>query len=342
MREVEKMFVESTTDWIKIAELAITFFGGVSITGVAGAVYRRHKERSEHRQSAEYLYERALKLDKRGKTKQAEALYDKAIERDPTLIDALEKSAGYKKSRADYPRIIEAYTRQINLKKDRVRAVDDTLKLIALYEKKAEADPDNPAWLTRLRECHLFLQEHKQAVDDYWHLAKCYAWRGGCRNELGKYEEAIEDGTVAIRLDPKYAIAYNNRGNAKAGLGQYEESIADLDEAIRLDPKDALVYYNRGNAKRKLGKNEDAIKDYDEAIRLDPKDAFGYNNRGNAKDDLGQHEDAIKDYDEAIRLNPKYANAYHNRAIAHEALGNTEQAAADRAKAAELEGSQGL
>ena len=52
--------------------------------------------------------------------------------------------------------------------------------------------------------------------------------------------------TEAIRLDPKYALAYSNRGTAWEAKQEYDRAIADYTEAIRLDPKHALAYNNRG------------------------------------------------------------------------------------------------
>ena len=61
----------------------------------------------------------------------------------------------------------------------------------------------------------------------------------------GRFEEAIAEYDMAIRLDPQLASAYVNRGKAHNELGQYHLAIRDLDEAVRLDPQLILAYYNR-------------------------------------------------------------------------------------------------
>ena len=61
------------------------------------------------------------------------------------------------------------------------------------------------------------------------------------------YDKAIADYNESIRLDPKYAIAYNNRGDAWYHKKEYDKAIADFNEAIRLDPKTAVAYSNRGS-----------------------------------------------------------------------------------------------
>lgn len=118
----------------------------------------------------------------------------------------------------------------------------------------------------------------------------------------GHLEEAISEYDEAIRLDPQFAVAYNNRGNAYAGLGQYEKAIADLDEAIRLRPKVALAYNNRGNAYNNLRKFKRAIQDLDEAIRLDPQLTEAYAGRALAYIFLSKHVDAQQDIERAVEL----------------------------------------
>jgi len=110
-------------------------------------------------------------------------------------------------------------------------------------------------------------------------------------------------------------MAYNNRGNAYSELKQYEEAIEDYSKAIELNPNDAEAYNNRGTAYDELQHQEEAIGDYSKAIELDPNDAEAYNNRGNAYGELQHQEEAIGDYNKAIELNPNLAVAYLNRGV---------------------------
>jgi tetratricopeptide (TPR) repeat protein len=145
----------------------------------------------------------------------------------------------------------------------------------------------------------------------------------------GEYDKAIADFTEAIRLDPKYALAYANRGAAYVNKGDSDKAIADCTEAIRLDPKYALAYANRGAAYGTKGETDKAIVELTEAIRLDPKDAEVFNKRGVAHLIKGEHDKAIADYTEAIRLNPRDVGAYYSRGSAYCDKGDYDKAVTD-------------
>ena len=82
---------------------------------------------------------------------------------------------------------------------------------------------------------------------------------------------AISDFNDAIRLDPKYALAYNNRGFAWSVKKDHDKAIADFDEAIRLDPKYAVAYSSRGDAWYNK-KNYDKVRT--DSASLTPKGDF--------------------------------------------------------------------
>ena len=66
-----------------------------------------------------------------------------------------------------------------------------------------------------------------------------------CSRETG--DVAIAACTRAINSGAgRPSINYNNRGEAYRGKGDMDRAIADFTEAIRLDPKYAIAYINRG------------------------------------------------------------------------------------------------
>lgn len=70
--------------------------------------------------------------------------------------------------------------------------------------------------------------------------------RGNEFFEVRQYEEAVEEYTEALRIDPEYAGAYYNRGYAYYLMGRYDRSIADYSKSLRLEPDDVDAYIGRG------------------------------------------------------------------------------------------------
>ncbi|MBX3503819.1 MAG: tetratricopeptide repeat protein [Alphaproteobacteria bacterium] len=122
-------------------------------------------------------------------------------------------------------------------------------------------------------------------------LAAAFYHRGHLRG-FQEADQAVDDLTQAIRLNPWFPAAYLERGNVRAGKRDYESAIADFTAAIRLDPSDAFAFLRRGQAYLARNLPADALNDFEEAIRLNPYSATAYQGRSKAYEDLGQHEKA--------------------------------------------------
>jgi Flp pilus assembly protein TadD len=140
------------------------------------------------------------------------------------------------------------------------------------------------------------------------------AQQGLAAQRVGRLQEAIDDFTKAIQLDPTNEQAYKWRGFAYRSMGQHEQAIADFNQAILLNPKDSRAYSQRAFTYRLEGKNDLAIADFTMAVQLDPTNAYAFNHRGNIYDREGQYEKALNDYIQAIQANPTYIGALNNLA----------------------------
>lgn len=138
----------------------------------------------------------------------------------------------------------------------------------------------------------------------------------------GEYDEAVEQFTMALRLDPAMAMAYYNRGDAHRLKGELDRANADFTEALRLDPDYVMAYVNQGRTLRLQGKHDAAIAAFSKAVEVDPGEADAFNNRGNVHADKGEFDLAIADYVKALELDPKLAPAYINRALAYAKMGD--------------------
>ena len=165
----------------------------------------------------------------------------------------------------------------------------------------------------------------------------------------GDVNLAIQDYNQAIKLNPKFAQAYNNRGVAYDHKGDFDRALQDFDQAIKLKPS-ALTHFNRGNAYLGKIQYDHAIDDYNQAIKLKPDFAAAYDNaagrarwsassswrsptatrrcscrrnklvtlesRGFVFLKMTNFDAAVSDYEAALRHDPTHASALYGRGVA--------------------------
>ncbi|XP_027334180.1 FAM10 family protein At4g22670 isoform X3 [Abrus precatorius] len=84
--------------------------------------------------------------------------------------------------------------------------------------------------------------------------------------------------------------------------GKLEEAIENLTAAILLNPTSAIMYATRASVYIKMKKPNAAIRDANAALEINPDSAKGYKSRGMARAMLGQWEEAAKDLHVASKL----------------------------------------
>ncbi len=85
-----------------------------------------------------------------------------------------------------------------------------------------------------------------------------------------RYNEAVAEYRLALKVYPDYKQAWNNLGSAYRALGRKEKALSAYSRAIKIDPRYALVYYNLGVVYDSAGRYEKALEYYGEAVKYDP------------------------------------------------------------------------
>ncbi|CAN0603693.1 unnamed protein product, partial [Ectocarpus sp. 12 AP-2014] len=121
---------------------------------------------------------------------------------------------------------------------------------------------------------------------------------------LGRFEEAVEQYSKAIRLRPDYADALGNRGHALQSLGHHTESLADYDRAVTLNPNHPELWFYRGKALARLHRPKDALASFDSAIQGKPDYALAHVGRGEALREMKNYRESLDAFETALEHDP--------------------------------------
>lgn len=120
------------------------------------------------------------------------------------------------------------------------------------------------------------LQSYQPASFDPNKTADAYIEDGKKRFEKSDYYGSMLDFTNAIYLRPDYERAFYKRAYSLVNMEKYEEALLDYDMAIKLNSTDAKLFTFRGIAKAKKGDTAGACADikisismgYDKGVRV--------------------------------------------------------------------------
>src|SRR5690606_32471165 len=99
-----------------------------------------------------------------------------------------------------------------------------------------------------------------------------WSLRGAMHAALGKHQEAVNDFTAALRLDPQAAELLNRRGMEQFKLGRIKESIEDFDRYIALRPEQERSHWQRGISYYYAGRYADGAKQFSAYQTYDDND----------------------------------------------------------------------
>jgi putative GTP pyrophosphokinase len=100
--------------------------------------------------------------------------------------------------------------------------------------------------------------------------ALVYKHRGMANFAQSLYQDAIEDFTRSLEMDPSAYKAVYYRGIVKSVLRQYPEAAEDFTLSLKINPYQPFVFYRRGQAYYHLEDYPQALADCESALSLDP------------------------------------------------------------------------
>ncbi len=237
----------------------------------------------------------ALALHQQGKLEQADVLYQRILQTQPSHFDALQLSA--------------------TIAGQQGRAAD----AVVLFERALKINPDHAS---SLNNCGIALEELnrlEQALASYDHALKiepeyAEAWcnRGSALRGLGRTGEALQSFESALRFQPDFVDALLGRAGALRELKRAEEALATYERALVLRPDQPALLVSHGNSLRALKRPLEALASYERVLQLRPDSVEAMSNRGNALRDLKRFPEALACYQGALERHPESVEAHNN------------------------------
>lgn len=223
-----------------------------------------------------------------GDFKRAREAFDASLRFDPSYAQAYAARASVRSQDGDQDGAIEDSTRAITL--------DPTLPT-AFFNRGVA--------FGRKRNWERAAADDRQALT----LAPTLG-NGTAHNNLGsalmaqgKYDEAIEQFSRAIELNPRAAQVYFNRANDRAG--HLDAAISDLNALLKISEHFIKAHYYRAVLLMKKGRDREALADLDTAIRLFPDDPAPLAQRGLLRERMGDLAAAQMDFKRFTELTGK-------------------------------------
>ncbi|XP_012943224.1 uncharacterized protein LOC101857057 [Aplysia californica] len=180
------------------------------------------------------------------------------------------------------------------------------------------------------------LQDISQSIN-YGATAELLTNRGVINQFMGERVMAMQDYQRAIKLDPKYSLAYFNAGNIYFHTRHFKQALSYYSKAKELNPQDESACLNSAITKVLLHDTQGALEDFKTAAKLSPYSAHIFFNRANLYASLQQYDRAEKEYTKAMSLKPDDALMLKRRADVRGKLGRQAEAIEDYRRAVDIQ-----
>jgi len=203
---------------------------------------------------------------------------------------------------------------------------------IGLIQRAIRLNPGAAIYFTSVAFAHRALGQSaaelaafRQAAALAPHVPEAHYNVGVAFDEQRQHADAIAAYRRAIALRPDFAEAHNNLGIALCALGQVAEAIAECRRATEVRPGFAEAYNNLGSALLEDDQLDSAIAAFERAIQLRPDYPEALNNLGNALRLVGRLEEAVAALRRALALRPEFADAKWNLSLVCLLLDHTQE-----------------
>jgi TolB-like protein/tetratricopeptide (TPR) repeat protein len=157
-------------------------------------------------------------------------------------------------------------------------------------------------------------------------LAEGHAALGDLYRKTGRFDEAINEYELALKVDNRHAVAWRGFGQALAELEREGEAEDALSRALELDPDDLVSFSALGGYYFSRARYPQAVVVYGRMAEHPSAGASAHNSQGAAYYMMGEFELAARSYRQVVAAEPSAA-AYSNIGIMYFYNGQLEDAA---------------
>ena len=238
-------------------------------------------------------------LFKEGKWDEARTLFQKAVEIDPTYVDARYNLGNAFFQRGQWNEAVEQFQKVVEMDPHYARAHNN---LGIIFVQKGQMEEA--------------VAQYQQASEMDPNYAEPHNNLGTVLLQRGQIDEAVAQFQKALKINPRDVVAYNDLGEAFLKKGELDSAIICFQKAFEIDPGCAAAHYNLGNIFAQKGQWDEAVTQYQQALETNPNYVEAHNNLGIALLQKGRLNEAIAQFQEVVRLKPDYRDGQNNLAKA--------------------------
>ena len=257
--------------------------------------------------------------------KQANALFEQAIDKDPNFALA-------------YTGLADASLRLYTETKEGIWAQKATLAA-QQAERLSNNLPEvhrSLGWVySTTGKYSEAITELKRALELAPNSDDSYRRLGDAYRANGQNDEAIAAYQSAIVANPYFWMNHNALGKAYLELGDTAKALPAFQKVAELASDNAIGYENIGNVYMREAKWAEAIPQFEKGLAIAP-DSETYSNLGTAYFWLKRYDDSTKMFAKATEMTPNDEVLFGNLGDAYRWSGHSEQAAAAYDKAISL------
>ena len=171
-------------------------------------------------------------------------------------------------------------------------------------------------WVGQVRTVRSELERLSLIVTDVPASSRAHSNYGMALQEAGKLDEAADEFSTALHINPNLAKTHANLAAVLIGKGNLEEAQTHFKEALRINPNNAEFHSGYAYVLERLDHLEEAAAECEAAVRVAPKSALAWYSYGAFLEKHGKLDEAMAQYRQALRVDPHFVDAHLDLASA--------------------------